>query len=208
MPTLKSLRSCCPRLQEGAAVTAGLGQDTTNIGSLFRAAITHKTFPHIPTMAITPPTIPAVSPKYIVAENTAEACGHCVQQALDAPSSIRKLASLTLPKRRKAEKQEAKSADTQKVASSTTATLESERQDRTIKTRTKTLEAPTAHHSPIAARSFKAVQHPTPKARVEESIESSVPKFYTKDLLPIIEERNSLKEQVLQLEDELEEVKA
>ena len=39
-------------------------------------------------------------------------------------------------------------------------------------------------------------------------IVQDVPKFYKRDLLHIIQERNELKERVLQLEDQLEETKA
>ena len=41
--------------------------------------------------------------------------------------------------------------------------------------------------------------------RLSESLGS--PKFYTQDLLPLIVERNTLKERVLRLEDELEAAK-
>lgn len=116
--------------------------------------------------------------------------GEKTESTLDAATSIRKLASLTFTESWREQQQEG---------------TESELLKRTKKNRSKPRPIPSASKYDTLPQSAP-VRERDVDMRLSESLGS--PKFYTKDLLPLIVERNTLKERVLRLEDELEAAKS
>ena len=118
--------------------------------------------------------------------------GEKTESTLDAATSIRKLASLTFTESWREQQQNEE--DTKR-----------ELLKRAKKNRSKPRPIPSVSKYDTLPRSAP-VRERDVDMRLSESLDS--PKFYTKDLLPLIVERNTLKERVLRLEDELEAAKS
>ena len=116
--------------------------------------------------------------------------GEKTESTLDAATSIRKLASLTFTESWREQQQEDTERELLKRAK------KNRSEPRPIPSVSKYDTFP--HSAPVRERDVDM--------RLSESLGS--PKFYTKDLLPLIVERNTLKERVLRLEDELEAAKS
>ena len=112
-----------------------------------------------------------------------------IESTLDAATSIRKLASLTFTESWREQQQNEE--DTERE--------HSELLKRAKKNRSKPHPIPRTTKYDTLPQSPPAWERDGDK-RLSESLGS--PKFYTQDLLPLIVERNTLKERVLRLEDE------
>lgn len=117
-----------------------------------------------------------------------------MESTLDAATSIRKLASLTFTESWREQQQYEEDMERE----------QSELLKRAKKNRSKPRPIPRTSKYDTFPQSA-SVRERDGDRRLSESLGS--PKFYTQDLLPLIVERNTLKERVLQLEDELEAAK-
>lgn len=116
--------------------------------------------------------------------------GEKTESTLDAATSIRKLASLTFTESWREQQQN---------------DIERELLKRAKKNRSKPRPIPGVSKYDTLPQ-CAPVRERDGDMRLSESLGS--PKFYTQDLLPLIVERNTLKERVLRLEDELEAAKS
>ena len=114
------------------------------------------------------------------------------ESTLDAATSIRKLASLTFTESWREQQQNGEDTERELLK-------------RAKKNRSKPHPIPSASKYDTLPQSAP-VRERDGDRRLSESLGS--PRFYTQDLLPLIVERNTLKERVLRLEDELEAAKS
>ena len=152
-----------------------------------------------------------------VTENVSGENAEHTQTTPDAASSIRKLASLTFTESWKLQQQQ------QQRQNEAPAVKKVERKSASPKGSPK-LKRSEPHPIPKSTGlhpipknpKFKTLPLKSENAPVEKknarrfTISESLdtPKFYTQDLLPLLMERNSLKERVLRLEDELESARS
>ena len=133
----------------------------------------------------------------------------------DAASSIRKLASLTLTESWRLQQQQHGQNKAPALKKKAERKSESPKGSPKLKRSEPRSIPKTSGFQPIPKDpKFKTLPMTSESAPVQDarrftlSESLGTPKFYTQDLLPLLVERNTLKERVLRLEDELETAKS